>query len=173
MSFHHLAIATRDMPATHEFYSNAMGFRLVRVEKAQTPGGGWAKHFFYDTGNGEMMAFWELHDAKLPKEFSTSISAGLGLPLWTNHIAFGADSVDDLAGKRDRIRRAGHAVMELDHHWCTSIYVNDPNGIMVEFCLTTHAFTAEDAARALKAVHSDDLSDDKPPLRKNWEPLPA
>ena len=159
------------MPATHQFYSEAMGFRLVRVEKAQSPGGGWAKHFFYDTGNGEMMAFWELHDESLPKDYPTSISAGLGLPLWTNHIAFGAQSIDDLAIKRDRIRRAGHSVMELDHHWCTSIYVNDPNGIMVEFCVTTKAFSAADAQRALEAVHSDDLSDDSPPVRKNWAPL--
>ena len=100
MSFHHLAIATRDMKATHEFYSGAMGFELVRAEKAQMPGGDWAKHFFYDTGNGEMMAFWELHLDEIADDFPTSISAGLGLPAWTNHIAFGADSLDDLGTRR-------------------------------------------------------------------------
>ena len=52
MSYHHIAIATRDMPATHDFYSKAMGFELVRVEKAQTSPDAWAKHFFYDTGDG-------------------------------------------------------------------------------------------------------------------------
>ena len=33
MPYHHLAIATRDMKATHEFYTDAMGFELVRAEK--------------------------------------------------------------------------------------------------------------------------------------------
>ena len=32
MAFHHVAIATRDLDATHRFYSEAMGFELVRVE---------------------------------------------------------------------------------------------------------------------------------------------
>ena len=32
MAFHHVAIATRDLAATHRFYTEAMGFRLVHVE---------------------------------------------------------------------------------------------------------------------------------------------
>jgi catechol 2,3-dioxygenase-like lactoylglutathione lyase family enzyme len=35
------------MPATHAFYSEAMGFRLAKVIK-QTMPRSWAKHFFYD-----------------------------------------------------------------------------------------------------------------------------
>jgi catechol 2,3-dioxygenase-like lactoylglutathione lyase family enzyme len=34
MPYHHLAIATRDMAATHIFYSQAMGFDLVKAEIA-------------------------------------------------------------------------------------------------------------------------------------------
>ena len=165
MPFHHLAIVTRDMPATHTFYSEAMGFELVKVEKAQAPGGGgWAKHFFYDTGDGELMAFWELHDASLPADHPTAIADGMGLPHWTNHIAFGVADRAGLEAARDRILAAGYDVMDIDHHWCHSIYVDDPNGIMVEFCLTTAAFSAEDRAIALKAVTSDELPDSPPPI---------
>jgi catechol 2,3-dioxygenase-like lactoylglutathione lyase family enzyme len=32
MGFHHLAIATKDVKATHGFYTGAMGFELVKVE---------------------------------------------------------------------------------------------------------------------------------------------
>src|SRR6266403_361614 len=60
--FHHTAFATREPAATHAFYTEAMGFELVKVEVAPTPKGGWAKHFFYDTGGGELMASWDLHD---------------------------------------------------------------------------------------------------------------
>ena len=62
MGFHHLAVATRDAVANDIFYERVMGFRLVKVEPGQTPGGGWAKHLFYDTGGNGMIAFWELHD---------------------------------------------------------------------------------------------------------------
>ncbi|MGZ8763011.1 MAG: VOC family protein, partial [Acidimicrobiia bacterium] len=57
MAFHHVALATRDLPATHAFYTDVMGFTLAKVEAAPTPGGGWARHAFYDTGAG-MIAFW-------------------------------------------------------------------------------------------------------------------
>ena len=170
MSYHHVAIATKDMQATHKFYSAGMGFDLVRVEKAQSRPGAWAKHFFYDTGNGEMMAFWELHDDSVPEDFPTEISTGLGLPVWTNHIAFGAESLTELASVRQRLQDAGHQVTEIDHHWCTSIYAMDPNGIMVEFCTTTRAFDAQDKARALAALTSDDLPDEPPPVITSYEP---
>ena len=69
MAFHHVAVAAQDMPAIDAFYGEATGFELVKVEIAPTPDGGWAKHFFYDTGNGEMMAFWELHDEKIGDDY--------------------------------------------------------------------------------------------------------
>ena len=164
MSYHHLAIATRDMQATHKFYSEAMGFELVRVEKAQTGPDAWAKHFFYDTGDGTMMAFWELHNKDIDPEFPTSISEGLGLPKWTNHIAFGVESLEGLDVARQRINAAGYDVLEIDHHWCKSIYVDDPNGIMVEFCVSTRAFNEEDKSRALAALSQDDLPDEPAPI---------
>jgi catechol 2,3-dioxygenase-like lactoylglutathione lyase family enzyme len=164
MAFHHLAIATRDIKATHEFYSSAMGFTLVKVNVGATPGGGFAKHLFYDTGNGELMAFWDLHDPDLPEDWSPAIATGLGLPNWTNHIAFGATDLDDLAAKRERWREQGHDVMEMDHGWCTSIYTTDPNGILVEFCTTT----AEDFADPAGALRL--LEDPAPPLEP--EPTP-
>lgn len=164
MPYHHIAIATRDMPATHRFYTEAMGFELVRAEKALTgPGEDWAKHFFYDTGDGSMMAFWEIHSDAIDPEFPTSISEGLGLPRWSNHIAFGVASEDELDSARSRINRAGYDVVEIDHHWCKSIYVDDPNGIMVEFCVTTRAFNAHDHAAAHAALSTDEMPDEPAP----------
>jgi len=31
MGFHHVALATADLAATHEFYSEAMGFELAKA----------------------------------------------------------------------------------------------------------------------------------------------
>ncbi len=170
MPYHHLAIATRDMKATHKFYTDAMGFELVRAEKAQTGPTAWAKHFFYDTGNGEMMAFWEIHDDAIGTEFPTAISTDLGLPIWTNHIAFDAADEVALTAAREQLLAAGHPVREIDHHWCKSIYATDPNGIMVEFCTTTRAFDADDRSRALAALDLPELPDEPAPIIQEFQP---
>jgi catechol 2,3-dioxygenase-like lactoylglutathione lyase family enzyme len=146
MAFHHVALATTDLDATHRFYTEVMGFTLVKVVAAPTMEGGWARHVFYDTGQG-MIAFWDLHDDQLP-DFDPSISRGLGLPTWTNHIAFDAPTLADLDAMKRRWLDHGEALAEIDHGWCTSIYITDPNGIMVEFCTTTVEFTAADRAEA-------------------------
>jgi catechol 2,3-dioxygenase-like lactoylglutathione lyase family enzyme len=150
MGFHHVAIATHDLPATHRFYTEAMGFTLVKVVVAPTgsPGGGWAKHVFYDTGGNGMFAVWELHDDAMPSDFATGISTGLGLPDWINHIAFDVADLEALAGAARRWQEFGIDVVELDHEWCTSIYAQDPNDVLVEFCCTTRAFTEAEIAGA-------------------------
>jgi catechol 2,3-dioxygenase-like lactoylglutathione lyase family enzyme len=147
MSFHHVAIAARDLEATHRFYSEAMGFTLVNVDVIPYMENGWARHLFYDTGNGEMFAIWDLHDEDLP-DFDPAISKGLGLPQFVNHIAFGADSLDELDVRKDRWLAHGYDVVRVDHGWCVSIYTNDPGGTMVEFCCTTRVFDESDVARA-------------------------
>lgn len=157
MPYHHLAVATHDMRATDLFYSRAMKFDLVKVEIAKTPDGGWAKHFFYDTGAGELMAFWELHDPSLPQDFTAGLSEAAGLPPWVNHVAYGASDLEDIEVRKQRWLKHGYDVLEIDHDWCYSIYTTDPNGTLVEFCLTTATFTEDDARIAREAIVRDDL----------------
>jgi catechol 2,3-dioxygenase-like lactoylglutathione lyase family enzyme len=157
MGFHHMAMATRDMAAIHQFYGEILCFDLVRVEIGKTPTGGWAKHFFYDTGNGELVAFWELHDESLPREFETGLSAAAGLPEWVNHLAFAASDEEDLERRACRWLAHGLEVLEIDHNWCKSVYTRDPNGTLVEFCVTTGAFSQRDREEAREALARDDL----------------
>lgn len=159
MGFHHVALATRDVAGTHHFYTNVMGFELVKVVTGPTPGehGGWTKHFFYSTGtspSGEqgMIAFWEIHDDQIGDEFAVNLNKAAGLPWWVNHLAYDAPTREDLERHRERWREHGHTVLEIDHDFCTSIYIRDPNGNMVEFCHTTQSFTDDERAHALKAL---------------------
>jgi catechol 2,3-dioxygenase-like lactoylglutathione lyase family enzyme len=154
MGFHHLAFATRDLPATHLFYTDAMGFRLVKLVAAPTPEGGWAKHVFYDTGDGTMIAFWELHVDAIGDAYPTDLNRSLGLPGWVNHVAFASPSLEDLRTRRIRWQEHGNTVVEVDHEWCRSIYASDPNGITVEFCCTTRAFRDDEPAWAASHVLS-------------------
>src|SRR3954471_10181581 len=95
MPFSHLAFATRDLRATHRFYSRAIGFELVRVDVGDLPGGGWFRHVLYDVGGGEFLTFFDLHDDDIT-EYETAISTGLGLPSWVNHIALNAECLKDI-----------------------------------------------------------------------------
>ena len=161
MPYHHLALATHDMKAIDIFYSQMMGFDLVKVEIRPTPeGGGFAKHFFYDTGNGEMMAFWEIHDDSMPQDFKTGMSSAVGLPLWINHLAFDPGSMDELQSCKKRWLDNGYDVLEIDHNWCYSIYTTDPNGTMVEWCITTGEFGDAERERAKQALTDDGLPHD-------------
>jgi catechol-2,3-dioxygenase len=77
--------------------------------------------------------------------------------------------LQELDDARQRINAAGYDVAEIDHHWCKSIYVDDPNGIMVEFCVSTKAFSEADKQRALDALTDDELADEPPPIIKVFE----
>ncbi len=155
MGIHHLAFATRDLEATHDFYTKAMGFDLLKVEMGKI-GKGWAKHVFYGTGSArdQLIAFWDLHEQELPEDWSADI--GLGLPPGVNHLAFSAEGLDDLASCRDRWLRYGVDVLEIDHRWCRSIYTRDPNGWMVEFCTLTRDLTDADREQAHHLLTLDD-----------------
>lgn len=178
MGFHHVALATHDPAATHAFYTEVMGFHLVKVVTAPTPDNrGFSKHFFYATDespNGEtgMMAFWDIHDPAVGSDYLTDINAATGLPWWVNHIAFDAPTLDDLHRHRDRWRAHGYKVLEVDHEFCISIYIRDPSNNMVEFCHSVRPFTADEKDAALRY-----LADPDPPLDEVeakatvWEPL--
>lgn len=164
MAFHHVALATRDLAANHQFYQEVMGFELVKAVVAPTDRpGSWAKHVFYDTGGDGMIAFWELHDDRMA-DFDPAISTGLGLEPWVNHLAFDAADLDELAERRERWLTAGHDVMEVDHGFCVSIYTMDPNGVLVEWCTDTVTLTDADRTRALQLLSDDDPELEDPPV---------
>jgi catechol 2,3-dioxygenase-like lactoylglutathione lyase family enzyme len=158
-SVHHVAFTTRDSEATYEFYAKKLGMRLLRTENHRQ-GDGYFRHFFFGMGAGEALAFFELQGVGEEADFKTEISTGLGLPPWANHIAFRLDTLEELEVKTKQMHEAGiEHIMQIDHGWCTSIYTLDPNGIMVEFCVTTDAEefeqTEEEALALLRLPKSE------------------
>lgn len=162
MPFHHLALATTDLAATHRFYTEAMGFELVLVEGAATEvEGGWLRHAFYDTGDGSLLAFIELHDERCV-DFDAAISRGLGLPGWVNHLAFTVDDLDALDAARDRWLRTGHDAVRMEHSHGPSVYTEDPNGNTVEWSCFTRPIGADERACATALLVAPDLALDAP-----------
>jgi catechol 2,3-dioxygenase-like lactoylglutathione lyase family enzyme len=163
LGLHHVAFTTRDPEATYQFYSQKLGMKLIHTEN-HLRGDGYFRHFFFSLGNNEAIGFFELHGVGEEKEFKTEISTGLGLPPWANHIAFRLDNLEEIKAMTKRMHEHGiDQVMEIDHGWCTSIYTLDPNGILVEFCVTTDeeafAQTEEEALRLLRLT-PDEIAED-------------
>jgi len=150
MAVHHVAFATADLSRTHAFYTEAMGFDLVKVLVGGTPEGGWSKHVFYDTGDGALLAFWELHGDYPP--IDGALSRSVGLPDWVNHLAFRAHDAAHLESAKKRWRDLGLDVFEVDHGPFRSIYTNDPSGTMVEWCLDVDPPGDADRAEALRLI---------------------
>ncbi|MCX2981928.1 VOC family protein [Halieaceae bacterium IMCC14734] len=164
MGYHHLALACTDIQAIHDFYEGVMGFDLVKVEVQPVHEGGWAKHFFYRMeDDSKFVAFWELHEVPGVGEIETNLSRAAGVPDVINHISFDVIDRADLMRRKQQWLDAGLRVLEVNHNWCHSIYTRDPNDNMVEFCLTTGSFTAEDRRTALAALSSTEPAYSKPP----------
>ena len=158
---HHVAYACKDIEATHHFYEELMGFKLIHTEVVPFKGGGYFRHIFYDTGDGSCIAFFDVHGAGEEEGWRSDISTGNGLPVWVNHIAFGATQESQQAAKARMTAAGVEPLMEVDHGWCHSLYYVDPNGIMVEFCRDTPGVIPNpEGARSLFTA-TDQHADDK------------
>ncbi|MBM4335203.1 MAG: VOC family protein [Deltaproteobacteria bacterium] len=160
---HHVAYATRDSEATYDFYANKLGMKLLRTENHRQ-GEGYFRHFFFDMGAGECLAFFEISNVGEEPGYRTAIAVGNGLPVWVNHLAFALDSLEELELMKKRLRNRGVEQMTvLDHGWSTSLYLVDPNGIMVEFCVTTdagHFLQTEAEALRLMRLPPDQIAEE-------------
>lgn len=165
---HHLAIAVKDFDTSHYFYTQVMGFKLVAAVKRQAPGGGWTKHVFYDMGSGKLFAIWDLKGIEgiqiQPDEWRSSISKGLGLPGWINHIAFECNSEEELQSRKQRWLDHGYHVSEVDHDFIRSIYTYDPDGNFVEWTYDTRPLNADDLKEA-----EEILVDNTPATESDYE----
>ena len=147
---HHVAYACKDIEATHHFYEDLMGFKLVHTEVETFEDGGYFRHIFYDLGDGTCIAFFDVHGVGEKEGWSSAISRGNGLPVWVNHIAFKADEARQAEVTARMAAEGIDPLMDVDHGWCHSVYFVDPNGIMVEFCRDTPGFEPDpEAARQL------------------------
>lgn len=164
---HHLGLVTLDIDRTIEFYTKKLGFEVGWCDIINTDGGGQIKHVFLDTGDGTFFAFMSPERVPgLPEEFATDINSPQGLPSAFYHFAMWLDSVEELEAKRKDLAAKGVDVTAVvDHEWCRSIYFKDPNGLQLEYCVTTRKFNEDDKVMR----HHDQpglMVDDPAELRK-------
>jgi catechol 2,3-dioxygenase-like lactoylglutathione lyase family enzyme len=158
MRLHHNAYVARDLAATRTFYEDVLGMPLVATwAEVGDFGDGPAEycHAFFGLADGSALAFFQFDgdpEALRPHRQSAFV-----------HVALAVDEAtqDELAA---RLRAAGIEPAIIDHGYCRSLYVSDPNGMLLEFTLdppeadeisaTRRARAREDLDRWLGGDHT-------------------
>lgn len=132
---HHTAYVSRDLEATRKFYEEVIGLPLLATwcEKDLLFGAERTYcHLFFGLGDGGALAFFQFAEASDQEQF------GPKMPFTPfHHIALKVDK-EAQAGIEQRLTKAGYKEPQsfvLEHGYCRSVYVTDPNGMIVEFTL--------------------------------------
>lgn len=131
---HHTAYVTADMEATRKFYEEVIGLPLISTfcEKDELFGKERTYiHTFFGLADGSALAFFQFASPDDQAEFGPKMPFS---PF--HHVALYVDQAAQ-ADIEARIKAAGYKEPEhfvLEHGYCRSVYVTDPNGMIIEFC---------------------------------------
>ena len=130
---HHTAYVSKDLEATRAFYEDVIGLPLVATwcEKDELFGKERTYcHCFFEMADGSALAFFQFADPDDQAEFGPDIPESPFI-----HIALHVDK-DGQAELEKRIAAAGYTEPDtyvLEHGYCRSVYIKDPNGMILEF----------------------------------------
>lgn len=119
----HPAVIGRDLEETVRFYSQVLGMRLVlRQLNLDDPG---STHLFFDAGGGSFIAFFVPNDPSTAPPHGT---VGVGS---VQHIAL--NLAVPIEEAMEHLRRHGvYFNGPIDRGYERSLYLRDPNGIIIE-----------------------------------------
>jgi glyoxylase I family protein len=135
LRLHHNAYVTRDQEKTRQFYEDVIGMPLVATWCESDELFGKMRtycHTFYAMADGGALAFFQFENREDQEEFGPTMPAS---PF--HHIAL-AVNAETQAAIEKRIAAAGIKPPDtyvLEHGYCRSVYVADPNGLILEFTL--------------------------------------
>jgi catechol 2,3-dioxygenase-like lactoylglutathione lyase family enzyme len=115
---HHTALISGDVRRTVDFYQGLLGFPLTDMFENRDYRG--STHFFFDIGNGNALAFFDLPGLDLGAY--AEVLGGL------HHIAISMEPEQWAQAKS----RLDDAKVDYDHISGTSIYFRDPDGARLE-----------------------------------------
>lgn len=145
---HHTAYVTRDMEKTRKFYEEVIGLPLVATWSESDELFGATRtyvHCFFGLEDGSALAFFQFATPEDQELFGPKMPES---PF--HHIALMVDE-DTQRSIRQRVVAAGIRepnTFLLEHGYCTSLYVKDPNGMILEFTVDHPKAEQINAARA-------------------------
>jgi catechol 2,3-dioxygenase-like lactoylglutathione lyase family enzyme len=138
---HHNAYVCADQERTRRFYEDVLGLPLIAtwIEHTEMEGRTVSfSHTFYGLGDGGALAFFNFQDPDVQARLTPTAQSGFV------HIALKVSQASQ-EGIRDRCEAAGVATRTLDHGYCTSLYMSDPDGLRLEFTRDAENVEAIDA----------------------------
>lgn len=151
---HHTAYVSKDLEATRHFYEDILGLPLVATWCEQEELFGKQRtycHCFFGLADGSALAFFQFANEDDEREFNQPVP-----PSPFRHIALKVDKETQDAIEH-RIREAGIKPPDtyvLEHGYCRSVYVVDPDGMIVEFTMdAAHADQINEIRR--KDAHAE------------------
>ena len=151
---HHNAYVTKDLEATRKFYEDLLGFPLVATwcEADELFGAERVYcHCFFGLGDGSALAFFQFAKQEDQDLFGPKMPFS---PF--HHIALNCDQATQDAVKT-RLDGAGYKepnMFVLEHGYCVSLYVVDPNGLIIELTVDDPRADKINAIRE-KDAHSE------------------
>jgi catechol 2,3-dioxygenase-like lactoylglutathione lyase family enzyme len=150
---HHTAFRCKDAEETRKFYQDVLGLPLrASLVFEEEPGTGRPlpyMHLFFQLGDGNYVAFFDVPGGVKPEKFK--MKWGMDL-----HFAMEVASMEELMQFKKRLDESGVPCFgPIDHHFVHSIYFYDPNGINVEITIRDprhDAIMAEESAQAEKLM---------------------
>lgn len=151
---HHTAYVSKNLEATRHFYEDLIGLPLLATWCESDELFGKERtycHCFFGLADGSALAFFQFADADDQKQFGPKMPES---PF--HHVALNV-SADVQAGIEKRIRAAGYKEPQmyvLEHGYCRSLYVADPDGMICEFTVD-HPDVEKINARRRKDAHAE------------------
>jgi len=139
---HHLAFMAGDIKKHIAFFSEVMGCPLVALfDMHGVPGG---LHAFLRMNDHSYFSIVQLPDVdKIPVQLGVTHAGNGALPSapgTLQHLAFRADTDEELLAMRDRIRGHGvNVIGPIDHGMCRSIYFAGPDQMTLEVACSSEA----------------------------------
>ena len=143
----HLAFPTFDPVATLRFYRDTLGLPLQQTMQVKAWGPEYQKdfvHFFFDIGNSDCLAFFYYFGQEPYRDENLPPLLDLG-----RHVALHVESAQMLDEYARRLEEGGYTIdMRVMHETVESVYVRDPNDILVEIARPLRDLGAADATDA-------------------------
>ena len=134
LRLHHNAYVVKDHEANRRFLEDLLGIPLVATWCEKTYRADLGRevefcHTFFALKDGGALAFFQFADPEMYELTQPKQPPKVGSHY---HIALKVsdETYDELKGRLDR---AGEKFRETDHGYCKSIYIQDPDGLLVEF----------------------------------------
>jgi len=133
LRLHHNAYVTSDQEKTRQFYEDVIGMPLIATWCESDELFGKVRtycHTFFGMADGGALAFFQFENPKDQEEFGVKMP-----PSPFHHIALQVNAETQAAIEK-RIADAGIEppnTFVLEHGYCRSVYVKDPNGLLLEF----------------------------------------